>query len=43
MRLHGQSLGYANDAALQRWILSDALGLLEHPTKPGTLVTKGYG
>ncbi len=38
----GHSLGRANLPALQRWILSDALELLEHPAEPGTLVTRDY-
>lgn len=38
----GHSLGRANDGALQRQILSDALELLEQPPHPGTLVTQDY-
>ena len=38
----GHSLGRANDAALQRQILTDALALLEQPLQPGTLVTRDY-
>ena len=39
----GYSLGRANDVALQRRILSDALELIEHPAEPGTLVSRDYG
>ncbi len=39
----GHSLARPNDVALQRWILSDALELLEHPPEPGTLVERDYG
>jgi hypothetical protein len=38
----GQSLGYPNNAALQRQILRDALGLMRYPVEPGTVVRREY-
>lgn len=38
----GHSLGRPNDAALQKWILTDALGLLVGPAMPGEVVTKSF-
>lgn len=39
----GHSLGRANDSALQRWIIMDALGLLTGPPAPGEVITRDYG
>lgn len=38
----GHSLGRPNDAALQKWILSDAFALLTGPARPGEVVEKDY-
>jgi hypothetical protein len=38
----GHSLGRANDAALQKWIIMDALGLLLAPPQPGDVITRDY-
>ncbi len=38
----GHSLGRAGDAALQQWILMDALGLLTGAPRPGEIVEKDY-
>jgi hypothetical protein len=38
----GHSLGRANDAALQKWIILDALGLLLAPPQPGEVLTRDY-
>ena len=38
----GHSLGRANDAALQKWIIMDALQLLLTPVEPGTVVARDY-
>ncbi len=38
----GFSLGRPNDAALQKWIIMDALGLLTQPPEPGTVVTRDF-
>jgi len=38
----GHSLGRANDAALQKQILLDALGLLLAPPRPGEVVIRDY-
>jgi hypothetical protein len=38
----GHSLGRAGDAALQKWILMDALGLLVGPARPGEIVERDY-
>jgi hypothetical protein len=38
----GHSLGRPGDAALQRRILSDALGLLVAPARPGEVVERDY-
>ncbi len=38
----GHSLGRPNDAALQKWILMDALGLLTGEPRPGEVVTRDY-
>ncbi len=38
----GHSLGRPDDAALQKWIIMDALGLLTGEAKPGELVTRDY-
>jgi hypothetical protein len=39
----GHSLGKPGDAALQKWILMDALGLLMGPARPGEVVEKDFG
>ncbi len=39
----GHSLGRAQDPALQRRILTDALGLLSGPALPGEVVERDYG
>ena len=38
----GHSLGRPGDAALQKLILLDALGLLVGPPRPGQVVVKAY-
>jgi hypothetical protein len=38
----GHSLGRPNDAALQKWILMDALGLLLAEPRPGEVVERDY-
>jgi hypothetical protein len=38
----GHSLGRPNDAALQKWIISDALALVAGPARPGEVVEKSY-
>lgn len=38
----GHSLGRANDEALQKGIIMDALGLLAAPPQPGEIVTRDY-
>jgi hypothetical protein len=38
----GHSLGRPNDAALQKWIILDALGLLLAPPQPGEVLTRDY-
>ena len=38
----GHSLGRPQDAALQKWILMDALGLLLGPARPGEVVEKDF-
>jgi hypothetical protein len=38
----GHSLGRAGDAALQKWILTDALGLLTAEPRPGQVVVRDY-
>jgi hypothetical protein len=38
----GHSLGRANDAALQKWILMDALGLLLADPRPGEVIERDY-
>lgn len=38
----GHSLGRANDDALQKWIIMDALGLLLAPPQPGDVITRDY-
>ena len=38
----GHSLGRAGDAALQKWILMDAFGLLTGPARPGEVVERDY-
>lgn len=38
----GHSLGRAKDEALQKWILSDALGLLLAPAQPGEVILRDY-
>jgi hypothetical protein len=38
----GQSLGRPDDAALQKWILSDALALLLAEPRPGEVVERDY-
>jgi hypothetical protein len=38
----GHSLGRAGDAALQKWILMDALGLLTAAPQPGEVVIRDY-
>ena len=39
----GHSLGRPNDAALQKWILMDALGLVTGAPRPGEVIEKDYG
>jgi hypothetical protein len=38
----GHSLGKPGDAALQKWILMDALGLLLGPPRPGEVVERAF-
>jgi hypothetical protein len=38
----GHSLGRAQDPALQKWILMDALGLLTGPAQPGEVIVRDY-
>ncbi len=38
----GHSLGKPNDPALQKWILTDALGLLVGPPHPGEVIERDY-
>ena len=38
----GHSLGRANDAALQKWIIMDALGLLLAQPQPGDVISRDY-
>jgi hypothetical protein len=38
----GHSLGRPNDAALQKWILMDALGLLLAEPRPGEVIERDY-
>jgi hypothetical protein len=38
----GHSLGRPNDPALQKWILTDALGLLSAAARPGEVVERDY-
>jgi len=38
----GHSLGKPGDAALQKWILMDALGLLLAPAHPGEVIYRDY-
>ena len=38
----GHSLGRANDEALQKWIVMDALGLLRDTPRPGEVVHRVY-
>ena len=38
----GHSFGRPGDAALQKWILMDALGLLAAPPRPGEVVDRDY-
>ncbi len=38
----GHSLGRPNDPALQRWILTDALGLLVGDPHPGEVIERDY-
>ena len=38
----GHSLGKANDPALQKWILMDALQLMTGPARPGEVVERDY-
>ena len=38
----GHSLGRPNDAALQKWILSDALALVTGDPRPGEVVERDY-
>lgn len=38
----GHSLGRAGDAALQKWILMDALGLLVGEPRPGEVIERDY-
>jgi hypothetical protein len=39
----GHSLGRPGDAALQKWILMDAFGLLVGDPRPGVVVEKDFG
>lgn len=38
----GHSLGKPEDAALQKWILTDALGLLVGEPRPGEVLERDY-
>lgn len=38
----GHSLGKAKDAALQKWIIMDALALLTAPPQPGEVILRDY-
>jgi hypothetical protein len=38
----GHSLGRPGDAALQKWILMDALGLLVGEPRPGEVIERDY-
>jgi hypothetical protein len=38
----GHSLGRPGDVALQKWILTEALGLLLAPARPGEVVEKDF-
>lgn len=38
----GHSLGRPDDAALQKWILTDALGLLTAEPRPGEVIVRDY-
>lgn len=38
----GHSLGRPNDAALQKWIIMDALALLTSPPQPGEVSIRDY-
>jgi hypothetical protein len=38
----GHSLSEANDPALQKGIIMDALELVQHPELPGTIVNRDY-
>lgn len=38
----GHSLGRANDASLQKWILMDALGMLVDVPRPGEILLRDY-
>lgn len=38
----GHSLGRPNDAALQKWIIMDALSLLSGPPAPGEIIERDY-
>ncbi|ACG72443.1 conserved hypothetical protein [Anaeromyxobacter sp. K] len=38
----GHSLGRPADAALQKWILTDALGLLTAEPRPGQVIVRDY-
>lgn len=38
----GHSLGKANDAALQKWIIMDALALLTAAPQPGEVILRDY-
>lgn len=38
----GHSLGRPDDAALQKWIIMDALGLLVAEPRPGEVVERDY-
>ena len=38
----GHTLGRPGDAALQKWILMDALGLLLAPPRPGEVVERAF-
>lgn len=38
----GHSLGRAGDPALQKWILTDALGLLTAEPRPGQVIVRDY-
>ncbi len=38
----GHSLGRPGDAALQKWILTEALGLLLGPPRPGEVIEKDF-